>query len=55
MDNIKRESKLGKTELPKETETSFDWQAYAVDLYIDDLRHATKEGGKMFVEKMSNT
>jgi len=52
MDNIKRESKLGKTELPKGIETAFDWQAYAVDLYIGDPRHATKEKGKILVEKM---
>lgn len=52
MDNVKREARLGKTGLPKGVETAFDWQAYAVDLYIGDPRYATKEKGKLLVERM---
>jgi creatinine amidohydrolase len=52
MDNVKREAKLGSMELPKGIETPLDWQAYAVDLYIGDPRHATKEKGKILVDKM---
>jgi creatinine amidohydrolase len=52
MDNVKREAKLGSTGLPKGIETPIDWQAYAVDLYIGDPRHATKEKGKILVDKM---
>jgi len=52
MGNIKREAKLGSTGLPKGIETPFDWQAYAVDLFIGDPRYATKEKGKKLVDKM---
>lgn len=52
MGNIKREAKLGSTGLPKGIETPFDWQAYAVELYVGDPRHATKEKGKILVDKM---
>jgi creatinine amidohydrolase len=52
MGNVKREANLGSTGLPKEIETPFDWQAYAVELYIGDPRNATKEKGKILVDKM---
>ena len=52
MGNIKREAKLGSTGLPKGIETPFDWQAYAVELYVGDPRHATKEKGKILVDKI---
>jgi creatinine amidohydrolase len=52
MGNIKREAKLGSTGLPKGIETSIDWQAYALDLYIGDPRYATEEKGKILVNKM---
>jgi creatinine amidohydrolase len=52
MGNIKREAKLGSTGLPKGIETPFDWQAYAVELYVGDPRYATKEKGKILVDKM---
>jgi len=52
MGNVKREANLGSTGLPKGIETPFDWQAYAIDLYIGDPRHATKEKGKILVDKL---
>jgi creatinine amidohydrolase len=52
MGNVKREANLGSTGLPEGIETPLDWQAYAVDLYIGDPRHATKEKGKILVDKM---
>ncbi len=52
MSNVKREGKLGSTGLPKGIETPFDWQAYALDVYVGDPRHATKEKGKILVDKM---
>jgi creatinine amidohydrolase len=52
MGNVKREARLGGTGLPKGIETPLDWQAYAIDLYIGDPRHATKEKGKILVDKM---
>ena len=51
IENIKREAKLGSTNLPKGIETPVDWQAYATELYLGDPRLATKEKGKMLVEK----
>ncbi len=52
MGNIKREAKLGSTGLPKGIETPFDWQAYAVELYVGDPRYATKAKGKILVDKI---
>jgi creatinine amidohydrolase/Fe(II)-dependent formamide hydrolase-like protein len=52
MGNVKREAKLESTGLPNGIETPIDWQAYAVDLYIGDPRHATKEKGRILVDKM---
>ncbi|MCX8171365.1 MAG: creatininase family protein [Candidatus Bathyarchaeota archaeon] len=52
MDNVKREARLGKTGLPRGIETAFDWQAYAVDLYVGDPRYATREKGELLVERM---
>jgi len=52
MVNIKREAKLGSTGLPKGIETPFDWQAYAVELYVGDPRYATKAKGKILVDKI---
>lgn len=52
MGSIKREARIGRTGLPKEVETSVDWQAYATDLYLGDPRLATEEKGRMFVENL---
>jgi len=52
MGNIKREAELGSTNLPKGIETPVDWQAYALELYLGDPRLATKEKGKMLVDKL---
>ena len=52
MENIKREAKVGGTDLPKGIETPIDWQAYATELYLGDPRLATKEKGKALVEKL---
>jgi creatinine amidohydrolase len=53
MGNIKRAAKHGSTGMPSGIETSVDWQAYALDLYIGDPRFATKEKGKKLVEKLA--
>jgi len=52
MENVKQEAVVGGTYLPKEIETSVDWQAYAIQLYLGDPRKATKEKGKIIVDKM---
>jgi creatinine amidohydrolase/Fe(II)-dependent formamide hydrolase-like protein len=52
MGSIKREAKVGSTGLPKEIETSVDWQAYATYLYLGDPRLATEEKGRMLVENL---
>jgi len=51
MERVKHEAKVGSTQLPHGIETPVDWQAHAVELYLGDPRYATKEKGKMFVEK----
>jgi creatinine amidohydrolase len=53
MGNIKREAMHGSTGMPSGIETSVDWQAYALDLYIGDPRFATKKKGKKFIEKLA--
>ena len=52
MENVKREAEVGSTHLPRGIETSVDWQAYALQLYLGDPRKATKEKGKLIVEKL---
>jgi len=52
MQNIKREAEVGSTNLPKGIETPVDWQAYALQLYLGDPRLATKQKGRMLVDKM---
>jgi len=52
MDRVKHEAKLGSTNLPKGIETPVDWQAYAIQLYLGDPRLATKEKGKILVDKL---
>ncbi|MEM1558009.1 MAG: creatininase family protein [Thermoproteota archaeon] len=51
MENVKREARIGSTSLDG-IETPVDWQAYALDLYTGDPRPATKEKGKILVEKL---
>lgn len=51
MDNVKQEAKIGSTNLPG-IETPVDWQAYAIQLYLGDPRLATKDKGKILVEKL---
>ena len=53
MGNLKREAKHGSTGMPSGIETSVDWQAYALDLYVGDPRFATKEKGKKLVENLA--
>jgi len=52
MGNVKQEAEVGSTHLPKGIETPIDWQAYAVQLYLGDPRKATKEKGKIIVDKL---
>jgi len=52
MGNIKEEAKVGSTNLPKGIETPVDWQAYAIQLYLGDPRLATKEKGKILVDRL---
>jgi len=52
IDRVKQEAKLGNTNLPKGIETPVDWQAYAIQLYLGDPRLATKEKGKILVDKL---
>ncbi|MEM4611103.1 MAG: creatininase family protein, partial [Thermoproteota archaeon] len=51
MENVKQEAKTGGTNLPG-IETHVDWQAYAVQLYLGDPRLATKEKGRILVERL---
>jgi creatinine amidohydrolase/Fe(II)-dependent formamide hydrolase-like protein len=51
MENVKQEAKTGGTNLPG-VETPVDWQAYAVQLYLGDPRLATKEKGRILVERI---
>lgn len=51
MENVKQEAIIGSTGLTG-IETPVDWQAYAVQLYLGDPRLATKEKGKILVEKL---
>jgi len=52
MENVKRPAKTGSTGLPNGIQTSVDWQAFAVEVYLGDPRFATNEKGKMLVEKL---
>ena len=54
MERIEREAKLGSTGLPQGIETPVDWQAYATELYLGDPRHATREKGKILVERFAD-
>ncbi|MEM3523921.1 MAG: creatininase family protein [Thermoproteota archaeon] len=51
MENVKQEAKTGGTNLPG-IETPVDWQAYAVQLYLGNPRLATKEKGRILVERL---
>ncbi|MBO3799997.1 MAG: creatininase family protein [Candidatus Brockarchaeota archaeon] len=51
MENVKREARAGSTNLDG-IETPVNWQAYAIDLYTGDPRLATKEKGKILIEKL---
>jgi len=52
MENVKQEAHVGSTHLPKGIETPVDWQAYAIQLYLGDPRKATKEKGKIIVDRL---
>jgi len=52
MDNVKHEADVGSMHLPKGIETPVDWQAYAIQLYLGDPRKASKEKGKIIVERL---
>lgn len=52
MENVQHEAEVGSTDLPKGIETSVDWQAYAVQLYLGDPRKATEEKGRIIVDKL---
>ena len=52
MENVKQEAAVGSLPLPKEIETSVNWQAYALQVYLGDPRKATKEKGKIIVDKL---
>jgi len=54
LERIEREAELGSTGLPQGIETPVDWQAYAAELYLGDPRHATREKGKMLVERFAD-
>jgi len=51
MENVKQEAIIGSTGLTG-IETPVDWQAYAIQLYLGDPRLATREKGKILVEKL---
>jgi len=51
MENVKDAARVGSTGMPKGIETPVDWQAYALQLYLGDPRLATKEKGKMLVDR----
>jgi len=51
MENVKQEAKIGGTGL-RGIETPVDWQAYATQLYLGDPRLATREKGRILVEKL---
>lgn len=52
MENVKQEARVGSTGLPQGIETSVDWQAYAVQLYVGDPRKASVEKGEKIVNKI---
>ena len=43
---------MGSTHIPEGIETPVDWQAYALQIYLGDPRKATKEKGKIIVDKL---
>lgn len=52
MERVEQEARIGSTGLPLGIETPVDWQAYALQLYLGDPRHATREKGKILVDKL---
>lgn len=51
MENVEQVARTGGTGLPSGVESPVDWQAYATQLYLGDPRLATKEKGKLLVER----
>ncbi len=52
MGNVTHEAEVGSTHLPRGIETPVDWQAYAIQVYLGDPRKASKEKGKIIVERL---
>lgn len=52
IENVNEVAKTGSTGLPLGIETPIDWQSYAIQLYLGDPRLATKEKGKILVNKL---
>lgn len=49
---VKRETKMGSLELPKNVFTILEWPACAPEAYIGDPRYASKEKGKVLAENI---
>lgn len=51
MDKVKHEANLGSTDVPDTVKTQVSFQGYCLEGYIGDPRRATREKGKILVEK----
>lgn len=51
LNRVEREARLGSTDVPKTVKTQVSFQSYCIEGYVGDPRRATREKGRILVEK----